>query len=45
MRKIEILDCTLRDGGYVNENNFGKNNIIDIKDSLKKISIYFPFFK
>ena len=39
MRKIEILDCTLRDGGYVNENNFGKSNIIDIKDSLVNVGI------
>lgn len=27
MKNIEILDCTLRDGGYVNDNNFGEKNI------------------
>ena len=27
MKNIEILDCTLRDGGYVNSNNFGEKNI------------------
>ena len=27
MRKIELLDCTLRDGGYVNNNQFGYENI------------------
>ncbi len=27
MKKINVLDCTLRDGGYCNLWNFGKNNI------------------
>lgn len=27
MKKIRILDCTLRDGGYVNNNEFGTENI------------------
>jgi 4-hydroxy 2-oxovalerate aldolase len=27
MNKIKVLDCTLRDGGYVNDWNFGINNI------------------
>lgn len=34
MGQIEILDCTLRDGGYVNEWNFGKHNISKI---IKKL--------
>jgi 4-hydroxy 2-oxovalerate aldolase len=34
MNKIEILDCTLRDGGYVNNWEFGKNNIKKIVDNL-----------
>jgi len=39
MRDIKILDCTLRDGGYVNENNFGYENIIKIKKALEKVGI------
>ncbi len=26
MREITVLDCTLRDGGYCNEWNFGLEN-------------------
>ena len=33
---ISILDCTLRDGGYVNEWNFGRKNI---KEIIAKLSI------
>jgi len=32
--KISILDCTLRDGGYVNEFHFGVNRIKIIKEKL-----------
>lgn len=39
MRKIEILDCTLRDGGYVNEWNFGQNNIKEIITKLNDSNI------
>ena len=39
MRKIEILDCTLRDGGYVNEWLFGKNNIKNIIKKLNESNI------
>lgn len=39
MGKISVLDCTLRDGGYVNDFNFGKNVISDIIDGLAKASI------
>ena len=35
MRDIKLLDCTLRDGGYVNDNVFGKDNIVSIIKSLK----------
>lgn len=31
---IQILDCTLRDGGYVNEWNFGEKNIQEIVANL-----------
>lgn len=34
MSNIKILDCTLRDGGYVNNWNFGQNNIKAINDNL-----------
>jgi 4-hydroxy 2-oxovalerate aldolase len=30
MGKIKLLDCTLRDGGYVNEWKFGYDCIRDI---------------
>lgn len=30
MRKITLLDCTLRDGGYVNDWDFGHDNLISI---------------
>lgn len=31
---IELLDCTLRDGGYINDWEFGHNNIISIYERL-----------
>ena len=34
MRKIELLDCTLRDGGYVNNWRFGKSAIAKIIQQL-----------
>ena len=34
MNKIEILDCTLRDGGYCNQWNFGSDNIKKIISGL-----------
>ena len=36
---IKLLDCTLRDGGYVNEWNFGENAICDIKRGIEKSGI------
>ena len=36
MRKIKLLDCTLRDGGYVNNNIFGLKNIKRIVDCLER---------
>ncbi|WP_044292848.1 hypothetical protein [Robinsoniella peoriensis] len=35
MKKIKILDCTLRDGGYVNNWEFGYNNICNIRNKLE----------
>jgi len=34
--KIQVLDCTLRDGGYVNDFNFGEKNIEKIVQGLSK---------
>ena len=34
MKEIKLLDCTLRDGGYVNDWNFGHDNIITIFERL-----------
>lgn len=34
MRKIKLLDCTLRDGGYVNEWNFGRSVISKISNKM-----------
>ena len=34
MNKVSILDCTLRDGGYVNQWNFGRKNIQKIISKL-----------
>ena len=39
MKKIEILDCTLRDGGYVNDNTFGEKNIKKIIEFLHSAGI------
>ena len=39
MKKISILDCTLRDGGYVNNFSFGKKSIDRIIDGLSQSSV------
>ena len=39
MIRFKILDCTLRDGGYINNWNFGKNNIIKIINNLQDSKI------
>ncbi len=39
MDRIEILDCTLRDGGYINDFRFGKRVIQKVIDKLGKASI------
>lgn len=33
--QIKLLDCTLRDGGYVNNWEFGEQAISDIKENLE----------
>lgn len=37
--KISVLDCTLRDGGYVNNFNFGVKRINKIKEKLSEANI------
>jgi 4-hydroxy 2-oxovalerate aldolase len=39
MRSIKILDCTLRDGGYVNDWNFGMGSIKSIISRLDNAGI------
>lgn len=39
MNDIRILDCTLRDGGYCNQWNFGKDNIYKIIRNLIKANV------
>jgi 4-hydroxy 2-oxovalerate aldolase len=34
LKRIKVLDCTLRDGGYVNNWEFGENNIKSIINKL-----------
>ncbi|MFR2154146.1 MAG: hypothetical protein ACLS48_05230 [[Eubacterium] siraeum] len=34
MKRIRILDCTLRDGGYINNWKFGYENI---KDTVRRL--------
>ena len=36
---IKVLDCTLRDGGYVNNWKFGFDNIKNIIDTLSKSNL------
>ncbi|MBE6578039.1 MAG: 3-hydroxy-3-methylglutaryl-CoA lyase [Ruminococcaceae bacterium] len=30
MERIKLLDCTLRDGGYINDWNFGHDNLVSV---------------
>lgn len=39
MNNIKILDCTLREGGYVNDWNFGKENILMIYNTLLQSTV------
>lgn len=36
---IKLLDCTLRDGGYVNNWSYGKENIINITRELENTNV------
>lgn len=39
MKNIQLLDCTLRDGGYVNDWEFGYNNLISIFERLTDANV------
>ena len=39
MKKIQVLDCTLRDGGYVNNWQFGAQAIHDIRHALDRTGV------
>gem|GEM_PF-6304908 len=39
MGKIELLDCTLRDGGYINNWNFTSQSILEVIIKLQKSGI------
>jgi 4-hydroxy 2-oxovalerate aldolase len=39
MPNIALLDCTLRDGGFVNDWNFGKSSIVNIFVNLIKAKV------
>ncbi|MCI8644996.1 MAG: hypothetical protein HFG79_16305 [Lachnospiraceae bacterium] len=39
MDNIEVLDCTLRDGGHVNNAEFGRGNILKIETALVKSKV------
>ena len=34
MNNVSLLDCTLRDGGYLNDWKFGRNTIVNIFERL-----------
>ncbi len=34
MKTIKLLDCTLRDGGYVNDWEFGRDNLVNVFEQL-----------
>lgn len=41
MKEIRLLDCTLRDGGYINDWNFGQNNLVSIFERLTDAGVDF----
>ena len=36
---IKVLDCTLRDGGYLNNFNFGRGTIVSVLDKLERAGL------
>ncbi len=41
MPEIDLLDCTLRDGGYVNDWKFGHDNLVSIFERLVSAGVEF----
>jgi 4-hydroxy 2-oxovalerate aldolase len=41
MSNIILLDCTLRDGGYINDWNFGQNTLINVFERITSSGIDF----
>ncbi|MDE7310454.1 MAG: aldolase catalytic domain-containing protein [Eubacterium sp.] len=41
MPDVKLLDCTLRDGGYVNDWNFGHDNLVCIYERLVSANVDF----
>lgn len=39
MGTIQLLDCTLRDGGYVNDWNFGHDDLVSIYERLQEAGV------
>ncbi len=39
MTKVKLLDCTLRDGGFLNDWEFGKNHIVSIFNRLNNANV------
>lgn len=39
MKNIQLLDCTLRDGGYLNDWEFGYDNIVSIFEHLAEAGV------
>lgn len=39
MGKVRLLDCTLRDGGYINDWRFGKQSILEMIDKLEQTNV------
>ena len=39
MKNIKILDCTLRDGGYLNDWEFGNSSIVNVFERLVSAGI------
>ena len=37
---VAVLDCTLRDGGYVNNWEFGRHAIRSISQKLDQVGLY-----
>ena len=39
MKEIKLLDCTLRDGGYINDWKFGHDNLVSVFERLVDVGV------